>query len=622
MFDIYDVIVVGGGHAGCEAAAAAANLGSKVLLVTMNMQNIAQMSCNPAMGGIAKGQILRDIDALGGLSGIVSDKSAIQFRMLNRSKGPAMWSPRTQNDRYLFSKYWREELEKIKNLDFWQDTVNDLMIKNNSICGVITEKGHRIYSKSVILTNGTFLNGKIHIGNVKIEGGRIGEKNVKDFTKNLNSIGFQSGKMKTGTPVRIDGRTIDFEQLDIQNGDDNPSGFSFLKNLITIEKQMPCFIAYTNSEVHNELQKGFSFSPLFNLDIEGIGPRYCPSIEDKLVRFSERDRHQLFLEPEGWNTIEYYLNGFSSSLPADVQYNALKKIRGFENVKIFRPGYAIEYDFFDPTQLQNSLESKIVENLFLAGQINGTTGYEEAAAQGFIAGINSHLKVNRDGEKFVLSRSQSYIGVLVDDLVTKGTMEPYRMFTSRAEYRILLRQDNSDLRLTKLSHSIGLASDERLTSLNEKDSEIKEIIEFFEKFSPDLDDINNALIKIESKPLNQKTKLKNILLRPEISIEILVNNVEIIQNYLSRFNAESIEEAEIQMKYKTYIEKESELVKKLNKLDGMIIPDNMNYSLLKSLSSEAIEKLNKINPKTIGQAGRISGVSPSDISILLVYLGR
>lgn len=624
MFEKYDVIVVGAGHAGSEAAAAAANMGSKTLLITMNMSNIAQMSCNPAMGGIAKGQIVREIDALGGYSGIVTDHTRIQFRMLNKSKGPAMWSPRAQSDRMLFSMKWREMLEKTPNLDFWQDMVIDLIVQDNRVLGVKTSMGQEIFSKAVILTNGTFLNGIIHIGQKKFGGGRIGEKASVGLTERLVKIGFEASRMKTGTPVRVDGRTINFSKMEEQTGDEYPQRFSFT-DTPNLSKQRSCWITYTNNVVHDALKVGFLDSPMFNGRIEGIGPRYCPSIEDKINRFSDKNSHQLFVEPEGWNTEEYYVNGFSSSLPDYVQFNALRKIPGFENAKIFRPGYAIEYDYFPPVQLKYSLETKLVENLFFAGQINGTTGYEEAGAQGLMAGINAHLKVNEKSE-FILSRSDAYIGVLIDDLITKGVDEPYRMFTSRAEYRILLRQDNADLRLTPLGHKLGLASGDRLNSVNDKISKINNIRKFLKNQSVSPEEINTHLEKQNSTPLSQKVKIENLVLRPEISLELLIKNISSLNNFvndLEKTNLEEIlEETEILVKYDNYIQKEQDIANKISKLDNIRLRDNFDYQSLKSLSFEAREKLSKIQPKTIGQASRISGVSPSDISVLVVYLGR
>ena len=623
MFQKYDVIVVGAGHAGSEAAAAAANMGSKVLLITMNMANIAQMSCNPAMGGIAKGQIVREIDALGGYSGIITDQTMIQFRMLNKSKGPAMWSPRAQSDRMLFSMKWRDMLENTPNLDFWQDMVVDLIVKNNQVLGVRTYMGQDILAKSVILTNGTFLNGIIHIGQKKFGGGRIGERASKGLTESLNEIGFSSSRMKTGTPVRIDGRTIDFTKLEEQPGDENPQKFSFT-NTTPLSKQRSCFITYTNQNVHDSLKKGFHDSPMFNGRIGGIGPRYCPSIEDKIDRFSDKSSHQLFLEPEGWDTVEYYLNGFSSSLPDYIQFKALQKIPGFENVKIFRPGYAIEYDFFPPEQLKPTLETKIISNLYFAGQINGTTGYEEAAAQGLIAGMNANLKIAHKPE-FILTRSDAYIGVLIDDLITKGVDEPYRMFTSRAEYRILLRQDNADLRLTPLSFNAGFADQDRFDKVNSKIESIHNLIQFIKKESVTPETINTFLESIGSSLTTQKVKIRSILLRPEISLFDLIKHIPSLQNFVkssSTLTNEFIEEAEILTKYDNYILKEQEIANKLLKLENIKLHDNFDYNKLKSLSYEAREKLSKIRPNTIGQASRISGVSPSDISVLIVYLGR
>jgi len=623
MFIEYDVIVVGAGHAGSEAAAAAANMGSKVLLITMNMANIAQMSCNPAMGGIAKGQIIREIDALGGYSGIATDHTMIQFRMLNKSKGPAMWSPRAQSDRMQFSKKWREILENISNLDFWQDMVVEVLVRNNHAYGVRTSMGQEIHSKSVILTTGTFLNGLIHIGRKKFNGGRMSEKASMGITESLVNLGFEASRMKTGTPVRVDGRTIDFSRLQEQFGDENPQRFSF-SDTPKLVKQRSCFIAYTNSVVHETLKLGFEDSPLFTGLIEGIGPRYCPSIEDKIVRFSDKSSHQLFIEPEGWNTIEYYVNGFSSSLPDIIQYKALTKISGFENIKIFRPGYAIEYDYFPPVQLNYSLETKLINNLFFAGQINGTTGYEEAAAQGLIAGINAHRKINNLSE-FILTRSDAYIGVLIDDLITKGVDEPYRMFTSRAEYRILLRQDNADIRLTPLGYEIGLASSESMDRVNKKINQINNIRKYVKTVSLHPNDINSYLESIGSMPIKQKVKIESIILRPEIN---LLNLKEVISSInedflnIGEISDEIIEEVEIQIKYENYISKEREMADKLEKLESIKLKENFDYKSLKSLSFEAREKLSKIKPKTIGQASRISGVSPADISVLAVYLGR
>jgi len=624
MAEDYDIIVVGAGHAGCEAAAAAANLGSKVLLISMSLTNLAQMSCNPAMGGIAKGQIVREIDALGGYSGIVTDHTMIQFRILNRSKGPAMWSPRAQNDRTLFSIKWRNILESISNLNFRQDNVVSLLIKNFRIEGVKTELGLEIKSKSVILTNGTFLNGIIHIGENQFQAGRMGESASVGLTQYLNKFGIESRRMKTGTPVRIDGRSIDYSNMIEQKGDENPQKFSFL-NTPKIKKQKSCYLTYTNNEVHEILKTGFDKSPLFGGRIKGIGPRYCPSIEDKINRFADKERHQLFVEPEGWNTNEVYLNGFSSSLPEDVQYKALKRISGLENAKIFRPGYAIEYDYFPPEQLSVTLESKIIDNLYMAGQINGTTGYEEAACQGLMAGINSHLKLNKK-LPFILKRSEAYIGVLIDDLITKGTNEPYRMFTSRAEYRILLRQDNADLRLTPKAEKIGMVTIERINILKEKQNNISELINFIERYKVEPEQINAVLIEKKTSPIEQKTKLKHLLSRPQIFIQDLVKHIkefkEFIESNIKNEKEESLEELEILIKYEGYISKEQDLAKKINRLEDVIINDNFEYDKLTSLSSEAREKLNKIKPRTIGQASRISGVSPSDISVLIVFMGR
>ena len=623
MFIEYDLIVVGAGHAGSEAAAAAANLGSKVLLITMNMENIAQMSCNPAMGGIAKGQIVREIDALGGYSGIVTDKTMIQFRMLNKSKGPAMWSPRAQSDRMLFSMEWRKMLENTPNLDFWQDMVIDILVKDNKVYGVKTAMGQEIRAKSVILTNGTFLNGTIHIGQKKFGGGRIGERASVGLTESLINLGFESSRMKTGTPVRVDGRSIDFSKMQEQFGDENPQKFSYT-DTPKLTKQRSCFITYTNSTVHDTLRLGFLESPMFTGRIEGIGPRYCPSIEDKIDRFADKTSHQLFVEPEGWNTVEYYVNGFSSSLPDYIQHKALQKVPGFENAKIFRPGYAIEYDYFPPVQLKYSLETKLIENLFFAGQINGTTGYEEAGAQGIIAGINAHHKLN-DLPEFILTRSDAYIGVLIDDLITKGVDEPYRMFTSRAEYRILLRQDNADLRLTPLSHQIGLASDDRLKQVNSKRKSIESIKSFLLKESVAPEEINSYLESKDSAPLVQKQKINNLILRPEIFLTDLIKHVPALNNFIQTErinNDEIIEATEIQIKYANYIKKEQEIASKLSNLEHIKLSESFDYKALGSLSYEAREKLSKLRPASIGQASRISGVSPSDISVLLVYLGR
>lgn len=616
---IYDVIVVGAGHAGCEAAAAAANLGSKTLLVTMNMQTIGQMSCNPAMGGIAKGQIVREIDAMGGYSGIVADKSAIQFKMLNLSKGPAMWSPRTQNDRMLFAAEWRSMLEQTPNLDFFQDMVKSLIIENNKVAGVVTSLGIEIRAKAVVLTNGTFLNGLIHVGDKQLGGGRMGEPRAFGITEQLESLGFEAGRMKTGTPPRIDGRSLDYSKMEEQPGDENPQKFSYL-DTPKLKEQRSCHITYTNEIVHDILRSGFDRSPMFNGTIQSIGPRYCPSIEDKINRFAERNRHQLFVEPEGWNTIEIYVNGFSSSLPEDVQIKAMRHIPGFENVKVFRPGYAIEYDYFPPTQLKHTLETKLIDNLYFAGQINGTTGYEEAAGQGLIAGINAHNKV-ADKEEFILSRDEAYIGVLVDDLITKGTEEPYRMFTSRAEYRLLLRQDNADIRLTEKAHKLGLASDERLQKVENKVSKSSELEEFLKATSVKAEDINPILEENSSSPVNQSFRAAQILTRPNIDLNKLCA-IEEIKNKVSEYADEVREQAEINIKYKGYIDKEKENVAKLHRLENIKIPENFDYSKVNSLSAEAKQKLSSVRPETIAQAGRISGVSPADINILLIFLGR
>jgi len=621
MFNKYDVIVVGAGHAGCEAAAAAANLGSRVLLVTMDMTKIAQMSCNPAMGGIAKGQIVREIDALGGYSGIVSDKSTIQFRLLNRSKGPAMWSPRAQNDRMLFTQHWRDTLEQLPNLDFWQDMAVEIIIKNGFAVGVKTSMGQIIESKSVILTNGTFLNGIIHIGSKQFGGGRIGEKSASGLTEQLVSLGFESGRMKTGTPPRIDGRTLNYNAMEKQEGDENPEKFSFSLETKPVENQRCCWITYTNEAVHEILRTGFDESPMYSGRIQGLGPRYCPSIEDKINRFAERDRHQIFVEPEGWNTVEIYVNGFSTSLPDHVQQKALRLIPGFENAKMFRPGYAIEYDYFPPTQLSQTLETHLIQNLYFAGQINGTTGYEEAACQGLMAGINAHQKTH-EKEAFILKRSDAYIGVLIDDLINKGTNEPYRMFTSRAEYRLLLRQDNADIRLTGLGHKLGLASEERLKIVNRKIEDSNKIVQYFKKTSVIPSDINFLLSSLGTSEISQNYKLEQIVTRPQVNMADIASALSSVKTFLSQFNEEAIVQAEILLKYEGYLEKEQLMVEKMNRLEDLKINDAFDYNCLGSVSIEAREKLNKHRPRTIGQASRISGISPSDVSILLVHLGR
>ena len=620
MFPEYDVIVVGAGHAGCEAAAAAANLGSKVLLVTMNMQTIAQMSCNPAMGGIAKGQIVREIDAMGGYSGIVTDLSMIQFRMLNRSKGPAMWSPRAQNDRMLFAAKWREMLENTPNVDFYQDMVKGLLIKDNKSCGVITGLGHEIKSKSVVLTNGTFLNGIIHIGEKNFGGGRVAEKAATGITEQLVSLGFETDRLKTGTPPRVDGRSLDYTRMEEQPGDEEVVGFSF-SNTEKPKKQRSCWITYTSQKVHDILKTGFDRSPMFAGRIDGIGPRYCPSIEDKINRFSERERHQLFIEPEGWNTVEIYVNGFSTSLPEEVQYEAIRSIVGFENAKMFRPGYAIEYDFFPPTQLSYSLETKLIDNLFFAGQINGTTGYEEAACQGLMAGINAHQK-GKNLPPVILKRSEAYIGVLIDDLISKGTEEPYRMFTSRAEFRTLLRQDNADLRLTELSYRLGIASQERMDKVIEKKESVEKIKMILKEFQVEPDSINGFLEKLNSAAISEKQRAEKILLRPDVELEDLIKALPRLNDLLKDYTQEQIEQASIQVKYDVYIGKEKELVNRMGQLEDLQIPDSFDYKKINALGNEAREKLNRIKPRTLGQASRISGINPSDVQILMVYMGR
>ncbi len=620
MFPKYDVIIVGAGHAGCEAAAAAANMGSKVLLVTMNMQTIAQMSCNPAMGGIAKGQIVREIDALGGYSGIVTDESMIQFRMLNRSKGPAMWSPRAQSDRMLFAQKWREMLENTPNVDFYQDMVKEIIIENGTAAGVVTGLGHSIRSNAVVVTSGTFLNGVIHIGEKRFGGGRVAEKAATGITEQLMSYGFESDRLKTGTPPRIDGRSLDYSKMEEQKGDDEIVGFSYLPTSKPTQ-QKSCWITYTNSTVHDVLKTGFDRSPMYAGRIEGVGPRYCPSIEDKINRFAERERHQLFIEPEGWNTVEIYVNGFSTSLPEEVQMAALKMVPGFENVRMFRPGYAIEYDYFPPTQLDYNLETKLVSNLFFAGQINGTTGYEEAACQGLMAGINAHLK-SQQKEPFILKRSDAYIGVLIDDLISKGTDEPYRMFTSRAEFRTLLRQDNADMRLTPMSFGIGLAKDDRMKKVDEKRTNVSRIKTILRETSVDLAEANAFLSNHQSAPLSQRVKSLALLMRPNITLKEMVNEMPTLTNILSGHDPLTLEQAEIQLKYDVYIEKEKELVQKMSQLEDLNIPESFNYGKITALSNEARQKFIKIKPRTLGQASRISGVNPSDIQILMVYMGR
>ncbi len=621
MFPEYDVIVVGAGHAGCEAAVGAANMGSKVMLVTMNMQTIAQMSCNPAMGGVAKGQIVREVDALGGYSGIVSDYSMVQFRMLNMSKGPAMWSPRTQNDRMMFAGKWREMLEANLNIDFWQEMVSSLIVKDGRCTGVVTGMGIEIKAKSVVLTNGTFLNGLIHIGEKQFGGGRAGEKAATGITEQLVSLGFESGRMKTGTPPRVDGRSLDYSKMEVQHGDENPARFSFTNSVIP-DKQIPCHITYTSQKVHDTLREGFDKSPMFNGRIRGIGPRYCPSIEDKIDRFADKDRHQMFVEPEGWNTCEIYVNGFSSSLPEDIQFKALRQVVGFENMKMFRPGYAIEYDYFPPTQLDISLETKLIENLFFAGQINGTTGYEEAACQGLMAGVNAHLK-SRELDPFILKRSEAYIGVLIDDLVNKGTKEPYRMFTSRAEYRILLRQDNADLRLTPLAHKLGMNGlEDRMARVKEKEEDVIKVTEYLEKTSILPEEINHFLESINSSPLRQSVKMVSVLGRPNIDLDKMKAALPRLKADLSPYDNETTMVAEVALKYAGYIEKEKEMAEKLERLESVTLRKDFDYRALPSLSHEAKDKLSSAQPRTIGQASRVSGVTPADISVLLVHVGR
>ena len=621
MFPEYDIIVVGAGHAGCEAAAAAAKMGSKVLLVTMNMNTIAQMSCNPAMGGIAKGQIVREVDALGGMSGIIADQSMIQFRMLNKSKGPAMWSPRTQNDRMRFAEAWRLALEQIPNVDFWQEMVSEIIVQDGRAAGVKTGMGLEIRSKAVILTNGTFLNGRIYIGEKQLGGGRTGEKSATGLTEQLVALGFESGRMKTGTPPRVDGRTLNYRKMEEQPGDEQPGKFSFLDITQPLRQQKSCYITYTNEKVHQILAGGFNQSPMFNGNIRGQGPRYCPSIEDKITRFADRERHQIFVEPEGWNTVEIYVNGFSTSLPESVQYKALQAIPGFEHAKMFRPGYAIEYDYLPATQLQSTLETYLIANLYLAGQINGTTGYEEAACQGLLAGINAHQKV-QGRAPLVLSRADAYIGVLIDDLTTKVTDEPYRMFTSRAEFRILLRQDNADLRVTPIGHQLGLATDERLQKVQTQKKATAQLLEDLKMWKLTPEQINPKLDQLESAPIQEKQSIYQLLKRPELSIEVLGAMDAALDQYLQQYNQAVLEQAEIQLKYERYLQKEKELAEKAQRLEAYRLPVDFNYDRIRALSTEAIEKLKKIRPATLGQASKISGVSPADVSILIVYLGR
>ncbi len=620
MFPRYNVIVVGAGHAGCEAAAAAANLGSKTLLITMNMQTIAQMSCNPAMGGIAKGQIVREIDAMGGYSGIVTDLSMIQFRMLNRSKGPAMWSPRAQNDRMLFAQKWREMLEQTPNLDFYQDMVRGLIVKGGRCQGVVTGMGHEVMADAVVLTNGTFLNGVVHIGEKNFGGGRMAERAASGITEQLVELGFESDRLKTGTPPRIDGRSLDYSKMEEQPGDNQVFGFSYL-DVPKPKEQRSCWIAYTDSAVHDILKTGFDRSPMFAGRIDGVGPRYCPSIEDKINRFADRDRHQLFIEPEGWNTVEIYVNGFSTSLPEEVQYAALRKIPGFENVRMFRPGYAIEYDYFPPTQLDYSLETKQLQNLFFAGQINGTTGYEEAACQGLMAGINAHRKSKEEGP-IVLKRSDAYIGVLIDDLISKGTKEPYRMFTSRAEYRTLLRQDNADLRLTEMSHRFGLAKQERMDRVEHKKNSVAHIKELLQNTSLEPEEVNGWLLQLGSAPVSEKLKAARIVLRPDVELRDFIDACPKLKTLLGHHDEESIEQAGIQIKYQVYLDKERELVSRMAQMEELEIPERFDYARIASLGNEAREKLEKVRPRTLGQASRISGINPSDVQILMVYMGR